>query len=69
MKYSFKRLNQYHECCVLVNQFFNNTEKTYEWMNTRHHLLGNLTPMDILRAKRGKYLIEFVKNMLEGNHI
>lgn len=55
-------------CIDLVLAFFeNNEEKTLLWFDTKNPLLGNISPLEMVRNGRLKKLRNFILDQLEGN--
>ena len=51
----------------LVNQFFDDVEKTILWFNMPNTLLGSMSPKDMIRVGRFKKLLKFIQSSLDEN--
>lgn len=48
------------EISELVNQYFNDAEKTTQWLNTENPLLGNQEPIHMILSGRTEKLRSFI---------
>lgn len=51
----------------LVANFFKDEQKTILWFRTPNHLLGDMTPRDMIKVGRFKKLFKFIKTALDEN--
>ena len=63
--WSKKTINQFVLATELVNEFFDDYEKTLLWMVTPNINLGELSPIQMIVVGRYKKLKQFIKNRLE----
>lgn len=52
---------------ALLDNFFKNPGKTDLWLRTKNPLLGDLKPLDMIKAGKEKRLLNFIKNSLREN--
>jgi hypothetical protein len=52
---------------ALVDNFFKDTDKTELWFRTPNPLLGNITPIDMIRMGRQRKLLTVIQASLSEN--
>jgi hypothetical protein len=62
-----ERLTEWATALNLVAEFFNDTEKTVLWFKMPNHLLGGMSPRDMIRVGRFKKLMMFIQTALDEN--
>lgn len=57
-----------YDACVLINEFFKgNKDKALTWWNTSNPLLGDITPVDMVKMGRSLKLLKIIKELIAGN--
>lgn len=52
---------------LVIEQFDGDTKKTVLWFNTKNPMLGNISPIDMIRFGRYEKLQKFIFNARYGN--
>lgn len=55
------------EIVLNVHCFFNDIDKTYAWLKTKNPLLGDLSPLDLIKLGKGRKILKFVINCIDEN--
>jgi len=58
---------EYQTIFDLVMLFFHDRSKTEIWMHTPNHILGDVSPTQMIAFGRGKKLRAFVENCISEN--
>ena len=58
---------QYVAALKVVDTFFNNESKSIDWMYTRNPLLGDVTPVDMIKVGRFDKLMQFIYDRMGEN--
>ena len=58
---------QYVAALKVVDSFFNNESKSIDWMYTRNPLLGDVSPVSMIKVGRFDKLMQFIYTQLEEN--
>jgi len=62
-----ERLKEWAIAINLVAGFFKDKEKTLLWFSIPNHLLGGISPRDLIRIGRFKKLLNFIQTALDEN--
>ncbi|CAM3007305.1 Uncharacterised protein [Legionella steigerwaltii] len=62
-----ERLQEWATALNLVEEFFQDPEKTILWFSIPNPLLGGMAPRDMIRVGRFKKLLSFIQNALDEN--
>lgn len=57
----------YIEIVILLHVFFQDVIKINRWLNTPNPLLGNSSPISLVKVGRGEKVLAFIKNALDEN--
>jgi hypothetical protein len=64
-----KRITEIAVICEQVAGYFKgNAQKTFLWFSLPNSLLGNISPVEMIKLGRYKKLFHFVQNALVGNN-
>ena len=58
---------QYVAALKVVDGFFKNESKSIDWMYTKNPLLGDVSPIDMIKVGRFDKLMKFIYTQLEEN--
>ena len=62
-----ERLREWATAINLVGSYFKDREKTMLWFRMPNHLLGGVSPRDMIRVGRFKRLLKFIQTALDEN--
>lgn len=62
-----ERLQEWATALNLVQEFFNDRNKTILWFSIPNPLLGDMSPRDMIRVGRFKKLLNFIQTALGEN--
>lgn len=60
-------IKEYEEILEVVTDFFGDKNKAEKWMSFRNHLLGGVSPAQLIVSGRADKLRKFVFNAIEEN--